>query len=106
MTEHIKMGEVGPAISGALLALTGPHTLTPLAAETKMLTCVSLATPETDSVALNMAVGPVGMLALDHWEVVIGRQVGIAMLEDHGTSFPSVNRQEPDHAAPIDNATG
>ena len=70
--------------------MPGPHTLMPLTAKTKPQNSGALSTPEAEVPTLNMVVRSFGMLALDHWELVLGRKVGVDMMEGHEASLAIV----------------
>ena len=59
----------------------------PLTDKTTEQIGASLSTPEAEVTALNMAVGPIGMPALDSWEAMLGRKSRTVMLDGVETSI-------------------
>ena len=69
--------------TGGSLALTGTSTWFPLAAKRERQTATSHSTPESDIVAADDVTRTLGIPALDIWEFLLGRSVGLDLFEDH-----------------------
>ena len=69
--------------SGAVLFLSGPNTSFPLSAKCAKQTVTSYSTPESELVAANMALRLVALPALDLWEALLNRSVGLKFREDN-----------------------
>ena len=59
----------------------------PLAAQTKKQSCVSHSTPEAEIVSMNMAVRTLGIPALHVWDTLLGRKVGLGVMEDNDATI-------------------
>ena len=70
--------------SGVFLALYGPHSFFPLAAQSKKQTCVSHSTVEAEIIAADHAVRTSGLPALPLWEKILNRpQVVLQVYQDN-----------------------
>ena len=69
--------------SGLHTALRGPATCFPIAGASKRQTCVSHSTPEAEIVAADFALRTSVLLALQLWDVLLGRAAGILFHEDN-----------------------
>ena len=59
----------------------------PLAAKTKKQSCVSHSTPEAEIVSINMAIRTLGIPALHVWDLILGRSVGLDVMEDNDATI-------------------
>eukprot|EP00972_Heterocapsa_arctica_P058659 8649221-Heterocapsa_arctica.AAC.1 len=75
--------DTSKSTSGIFIALTGPNSFYPLNATSRKQSCVSHSTPEAEIVAANAAIRTEGLPALLLWEVVLGREIDIILLEDN-----------------------
>ena len=69
--------------TGAFLRLSGPFSAFPLEGLSKKQGCVSVSTPEAETVAANAAVRSIGLPALDLWDKIMGKAVKMQFLEDN-----------------------
>ena len=92
--------------SGIFLALVGPHSFFPLAAQSKKQTSVSHSSAESEIVAANCAVREIGLPAKDLWEVLLKRKdVPLELYEDNQSTsqmmelgkFPTLRHVQRTH---------
>jgi hypothetical protein len=77
--------------SGTFLAIVGPQSFMPPAAKTNKQSCVSHSTPEAEIVSIDMAIRTLGIPALHVWDLVLGRSVGLDIMEDNDATILIMN---------------
>ena len=69
--------------SGVFLSILGPNSSCPLSGRSSKQTAVSHSTPEAEIVAADLAVRTEGLLAIELWSLLLGRDLRIIFHEDN-----------------------
>ena len=75
--------------NGIFLAITGPNTFFPIAAQSKKQGCVSRSTPEAELIAMDYGLRLTGLPALTLWEVILGH----VTVKTDGSRVPTPGRK-------------